>query len=100
MLMAREPRRVRDLRAFLGSGWGAVDKDGEPGLSVCRSGGRAGPVAGPDLGEQAVAGRQPQDQVAGVADEPAGDRDQPRAQVAIRPCRRARRDRRGCPARR
>ena len=39
MLTARAPRRVRDLRAFLGSGWRAVDEEGEPGLRVCRSAG-------------------------------------------------------------
>ena len=39
MLMAREPRRVAICGPFFGSGWQAVDKDGEPGLRVCRSGG-------------------------------------------------------------
>ena len=58
-----------------------MDKDGEPGLRVCGSGGCGQfPQPGQDLGEQAVAGRQPQDQVAGVADQPAGDGDQPPAQ--------------------
>ena len=37
---------------------------------------RQGPEAGEDLGEQVAAGRQPQGQLAGVADEPSRDRDQ------------------------
>ena len=64
-----------------GRGWQAVDKDGEPGLRVCRSGGDGQfPEPGQDLGKQAVAGWEPQHQVAGVADQPAGDGDQPPAQ--------------------
>jgi hypothetical protein len=38
------------------------------------------PEPGEDLTEQAVAGRQPQGELPGVADEPAGDADQPPAQ--------------------
>jgi hypothetical protein len=64
--------------------FGAVGKDGEPWLRVRRSG-ECGQVLQPgqDLGKQAVAGRQPQGQVAGVADQPAGDRDQRHRKVAI-----------------
>ena len=36
-----------------------------------------GPEAGEDLGEQVVAGREPQGELPGVADQPAGDGDQP-----------------------
>ena len=56
----------------------AVDKDGEPGLRVRRSGGDGQvPEPGQDLGKQAAAGWEPQHQVAGVADQPARDGDQP-----------------------
>jgi hypothetical protein len=76
--MAREPRWVRDPRAFLlvglagrGQGRGA----GGAGQAVTGSSpSRLGPQ------EQAVAGRQ-QDQ---VADQSTGDGDQPPAQAAIR----------------
>ena len=82
MLAAREPRRVRDLRAFLrvglagrgqGRGAGAQEAQVRRGRAVSRSRAR-------HLRQQAVAGREPQDQVAGVADQPAGDGDQPPAQ--------------------
>ncbi len=67
-------------------GWRAVGKDGEPGLRMRRSGGCGQvPQSGQDLGKQAVAGRQPQAQVAGVADQPAGDGDQPRLRISHRP---------------
>ena len=58
-----------------------MDEDEEPGLKVRRSGG-CGQVLQPgqDLGQEAVAGREPQGQVAGVADQPAGDGDQPPSQ--------------------
>ena len=61
---------------FCGPGWQAVDKDGERGLSRRRSG-RDGqvPQPGQDLGKQPVAGREPQDQVAGVTYQPSGDGD-------------------------
>jgi hypothetical protein len=77
VLMARELRRVRDLRAFPRFGAGrAVDKDGEPGLRRGRSGGGGQiPQPGQDPGKQALAGREPQDQVAGVTDQPARDGD-------------------------
>jgi hypothetical protein len=44
-----------------------------------RRGGQV-PQPGQDLGQETVAGREPQHQVAGVADHPAGDGDQPPAQ--------------------
>jgi len=79
MLAAREPEpgsRFEGLSA--GRGWRAVDEDGEPGLKVRRSGGCGQvPQPGQDLGQEAVAGREPQGQVAG---QPAGDGDQPPAQ--------------------
>ncbi len=55
-----------------------MGEDGEPGLKVRGSGGGGQvPQPGQDLGQQAIAGREPQDQVAGVAGQPAGDGDQP-----------------------
>ena len=59
-------RRVRGLRPFCGRGWRAVDEDGEPGLRKRRRSSWCGqvPQPGEDLGKQAVAGREPQDQVA------------------------------------
>ena len=59
-------------------GWSAVGQDGEPGLWV-RGSGRCWqlPEPGENLGKQAVAGREPQHQVAGVADQPPRDGDQP-----------------------
>ena len=67
------------MRAFLRVGAGG---HGEPGLKVRRSGrARAGPAAGPGLRAGCVVGREPQAQVAGVADQPAlGDGDQRPAQ--------------------
>ena len=70
-------------------------RTGSRGSGVRRSGeGWQFPQPGQDLGKQAVPGRQPQHQVAGVADQPARDGDQPPA-AGWRswPCRRARRAR-------
>jgi len=62
MLTARGLRRVRGLQPFCGRGWRAVEQDGEPGLRRCRSGGGGQcPQPGQNLGQQAIAGREPQD---------------------------------------
>ena len=59
---------LRFAGPFCGRGWRAVDEDGEPGLWRRRSGGDGQcPQAGQDLGQEAVSGREPQGQVAGVA---------------------------------
>ncbi len=68
--------------AVCGAFWGGA---GEPGIWTGETAlgwvwsGRGGqcPQPGEDFGEQAVAGREPQDQAASVADDPAGDADQP-----------------------
>ena len=58
-----------------------MGQDGEPGLRWRRSGGDwQVPQPAENLREQAVPGREPQRQVAGVADQPAWDGDQPPAQ--------------------
>jgi hypothetical protein len=73
----------------------AVDGEtGSPWLRRRRSGENGQvPQPGQDLGEQAVAGRQRQDQVPGVADEPGTDGDEPPPQGSDqrRPCRARRR---------
>lgn len=57
MLLARESRRVRDLRAFLRfGGWRAVGEDGEPELRRRRS---AGCGQCPQLARDASQSRQP-----------------------------------------
>jgi hypothetical protein len=78
MLAARESAPGFAVWAFLRAGVGGPwTRTGGPELEVRRSGacGQV-PQPGRDVGQQAVAGRESQHQVAGVADQPAGDGDQ------------------------
>ena len=73
MRVARVGAPGSRVPGFPGRGWQAR-----------RSGHRGErPQPGQDLREQAVAGREPQDQVAGVADQPAGMAMSRRRRVAI-----------------
>ena len=81
--MSFKPARSEDEKELTGSpGAGSREPGaGSRGSKVGRSGGGGQvPPPGQDLGQESVAGIEPQGQVAGVAGQPAGDGDEPPAQ--------------------